>query len=182
MPVFVGISGAMIFRAAQQLERTLVDCALAYLAIQPRNCFRIVVENVRPGANNGLQRLPVSPEIRNQDLHLAARNPAANFCNRAGKDGRAAVGLVVAVDRSHHRVSQAHELRSFRHAFRLLLSGGAAGLPDGTAQNPQARVQIFPRIMNVAVRCSQHSPMLGQRALSQTVLRPSVRMMRFKSW
>src|ERR1700683_5407974 len=50
-------------------------------------------------------------------------------------------------------------------------SGGPAGLPLGTAQNPQARVQISPRIINVAVRCSQHSPMFGQRALSQTVWR-----------
>ena len=61
-------------------------------------------------------------------------------------------------------------------------SGGPAGLPEGTAQKPQARVQMFPRIMNVAVRCSQHSPMFGQRALSHTVLSPSVRMMRFRSW
>ena len=60
-------------------------------------------------------------------------------------------------------------------------SGGAAGLPEGTAQKPHARVQILPRIMNVAVRCSQHSPMFGQRALSHTVFRSSVRMMRFRS-
>src|ERR1700731_180768 len=41
---------------------------------------------------------------------------------------------------------------------------------------------MSPRIMKVAVPCSQHSPMLGQRALSQTVCRSSVRMMRFRSW
>src|SRR5271169_2470954 len=40
---------------------------------------------------------------------------------------------------------------------------------------------MSPRIMNVAVRCSQHSPMFGQRALSHTVCRSSVRMMRSKS-
>src|ERR1700722_15279772 len=61
-------------------------------------------------------------------------------------------------------------------------SGGAAGLPLGTAQNPQARVQIFPKIMKVAVPCSQHSPMFGQRALSHTVFNSSVRIRRFKSW
>ncbi len=55
-------------------------------------------------------------------------------------------------------------------------------MPEGTAQKPQARVQIFPKIMNVAVPCSQHSPMFGQRALSHTVLRSSVRIKRFKSW
>src|SRR5438094_3685395 len=61
-------------------------------------------------------------------------------------------------------------------------SGGPTGLPEGTAQKPQARVQMSPRIMKVAVPCSQHSPMFGQRALSQTVCRSSVRMMRFRSW
>src|SRR6266480_2201098 len=57
-----------------------------------------------------------------------------------------------------------------------------SGKPVGTAQNPQARVQMSPNIINVAVPCSQHSPMLGQRALSQTVCKSSVRMMRFTSW
>src|SRR5207248_4468945 len=37
------------------------------------------------------------------------------------------------------------------------------------AQKPHERVQTSPRIMNVAVRRSQQSPMFGQRALSQTV-------------
>ena len=45
-----------------------------------------------------------------------------------------------------------------------------SGRPVLTAQKPQARVQVSPRIMTVAVRCSQHSPMFGQRASSQTVL------------
>ena len=37
-------------------------------------------------------------------------------------------------------------------------SGGPAGLPEVTAQNPHARVHTSPKIMKVAVRCSQHSP------------------------
>ena len=43
------------------------------------------------------------------------------------------------------------------------------GLPVLTLQNPQRRVQVSPRIMNVAVPRSQHSPMLGQAASRQTV-------------
>ena len=44
--------------------------------------------------------------------------------------------------------------------------GGSAksssvGFPVCTAQNEHARVQIFPRIINVAVPRDQHSPMLG---------------------
>src|SRR5689334_21576049 len=43
------------------------------------------------------------------------------------------------------------------------------GLPVATAQKPQERVQIFPRIINVAVPAPQHSPILGQFPLSQIV-------------
>src|SRR5690606_18119562 len=37
-----------------------------------------------------------------------------------------------------------------------------SGLPVLTPQKPQERVQIFPRIMKVAVPSPQHSPILGQ--------------------
>jgi hypothetical protein len=49
------------------------------------------------------------------------------------------------------------------------------GRPVSMAQNPQFRVQTLPRIMKVAVPSAQHSPMLGQRASSQTVFRASSR-------
>ena len=45
----------------------------------------------------------------------------------------------------------------------------ANGRPVATLQNPQERVQIFPRIINVAVPAPQHSPMFGQFPLSQMV-------------
>ncbi|MCY1538378.1 hypothetical protein D9M68_739140 [compost metagenome] len=45
----------------------------------------------------------------------------------------------------------------------------ARGLPVATAQKEQERVQMFPKIMNVAVPAPQHSPMLGQFPLSQMV-------------
>ena len=49
-------------------------------------------------------------------------------------------------------------------------SSNQVGRPVLTAQKPQARVHVSPRIMIVAVRWSQHSPMFGQWASSQTVL------------
>ena len=55
------------------------------------------------------------------------------------------------------------------------------GLPLVTAQKPQARVQMSPRIIKVAVRCSQHSPMFGQRASSHTVCSSRSRMIVFSS-
>ena len=43
------------------------------------------------------------------------------------------------------------------------------GRPVLTLQKPQRRVHVSPRIMNVAVPRSQHSPTLGQAASWQTV-------------
>ena len=45
------------------------------------------------------------------------------------------------------------------------------GLPVSTAQKRQARVQMWPISMKVAVPRDQHSPMLGHMASSQTVCR-----------
>jgi hypothetical protein len=55
-------------------------------------------------------------------------------------------------------------------------SGSSApGSPVFTLQNAQARVHVSPMIMKVACFLSQHSPMLGQPASSQTVCRPFAR-------
>ena len=51
-------------------------------------------------------------------------------------------------------------------------ASSAAGNPVLTLQNAQARVHVSPMIMKVACFFSQHSPMLGQPASSQTVCRP----------
>ena len=57
-------------------------------------------------------------------------------------------------------------------ATRIGSSGSfQVGTPVCTLQKPQRRVQTSPRIMNVAVPRSQHSPTLGQLASSHTVWR-----------
>ena len=38
----------------------------------------------------------------------------------------------------------------------------SSGRPVFTPQNPHERVQMFPKIMKVAVPSPQHSPILGQ--------------------
>src|ERR1700734_1467588 len=57
-----------------------------------------------------------------------------------------------------------------------------SGLPLGTAQKPQRRVQRLPSIMKVAVLWFQHSPMLGQWADSQTVWRLRSRASFLSAW
>ena len=56
-------------------------------------------------------------------------------------------------------------------------ASSAPGSPVLTLQKAQARVQVSPMIMKVACFFSQHSPMFGQPASSQTVTRPLARMM-----
>ena len=55
------------------------------------------------------------------------------------------------------------------------------GLPVLTLQKPQRRVQVSPRIMNVAVPRCQQSPMFGQAASWQTVCSPSSSIIRRSS-
>src|ERR1700712_3978508 len=57
-----------------------------------------------------------------------------------------------------------------------------SGLPFGTAQKPQRRVHRLPSIMNVADFWFQHSPMLGQWALSHTVCRFRSRAIFLSAW
>src|SRR5690606_40535347 len=45
-----------------------------------------------------------------------------------------------------------------------------SGLPVFTPQKPHERVQILPKIINVAVPSPQHSPMFGQLPEVQMVL------------
>ncbi len=56
------------------------------------------------------------------------------------------------------------------------------GLPFGTEQKVQPRVQTLPRIMNVAAPRWKHSWMLGQRADSHTVWSFSPRRSFFSFW
>src|SRR3954454_1180253 len=73
-------------------------------------------------------------------------------------------------------------MRATERATRAGSSGSChVGLPVLTLQKPQRRVQVSPRIMNVAVPRSQHSPMFGQAASWQTVWRSSLRIMSVSS-
>ena len=67
-----------------------------------------------------------------------------------------------------------------RSTASATLSGSVASSGSGcrvsTRQNPHARVQRSPLIMNVAVPSAQHSKMLGQPASSHTVTSPRSRI------
>ena len=81
----------------------------------------------------------------------------------------AAVRQVIAVDRGDDCVTQAHVGHSAGKSERLarVERAGPAGLH--VAVRARSLVHVSPRIMNVAVRRSQQSPMFGQAASSHTV-------------
>ena len=136
----------------------------------------------RRGAPGGRSRAP-APEpwksgISTSTRQVGARAPDGR--DRPGEDLGAAVGEIVAVDARHHHVLEPH-------------LGDRRGPPDRARPSPpfgpavcdraepQRRVHTSPRIMKVAVRSSQHSPMLGQRASSQTVWRFRSRIRRLQA-
>src|SRR5436190_4865711 len=61
-------------------------------------------------------------------------------------------------------------------------ASGASGRPCATSQKGQRRVQMSPRIMNVAVPLPKHSPMFGHEASSHTVCRLCRRSTSLISW
>src|SRR5436309_1956344 len=60
-------------RAPEQLERALVAPAVARDLVEPRDGLRIMVQDVGPGVDHGLERAGRALEIRNQHLDLATR-------------------------------------------------------------------------------------------------------------
>ena len=102
---------------------------------------------------------------KNQNLHLAAETR------------RLEIQLATIETRNKELNGDLESLKTIRrlqaklkevHSDLVSISDPSVNLLS-LEQNPHARVQMSPRIMKVAVPCSQHSPMLGQRALSHTV-------------
>src|SRR5438445_11951790 len=63
-----------------------------------------------------MERVPIAPEIRDKHFDLATRNAPPDLLDRACKNMRAAVRLVIAIDAGDIRGAQAHLRHGFRHA------------------------------------------------------------------
>ena len=93
--------------------------------------------------------------------------------DRLGEMPCAAVGEIIAIDRGddHMAASRAWPPNR-RYGDGSSAHRAPLGMPGAcTLQKAQARVQVSPMIMKVACFFSQHSPILGQPASSQTVTR-----------
>jgi len=169
----------------QQLQRPLVHRAFAHLPIEPRHRLSIVIENIRPHGQHHV--LAHSNRRENPESALPLLQPGTRrriSLDRARKNVRAAVGLVVAVHGSHQPRSanpilatasatrngssssgRAHRLAR-RH--RAKSASSRANVP----QNHERRRAMLPALAHVS----------GTARLSHTVCKSSVRIVRFKSW
>ena len=113
---------------------------------------------------SGMSTSTDTPGVRARIARITAANSAAP---PSGRSSRATA--VTTANRS--------PMRSTASATR---SGSIGSVGSGwrvsTRQNPQARVQRSPLIMNVAVPSDQHSDRFGQPASSHTVTRSSSRI------
>ncbi len=176
------ISSAMGLGDPSTSQRAVVARALADRLLEPLDGLDVVVEDVGAGLHDRPQRLVLAVEVGDEhlDAHARATRGAARGWSprrcarrrRAGRRGR----------RWSPRRARGPSARTASATRRGSSSSFHVGRPVLTAQKPQARVQVSPRIMTVAVRCSQHSPMLGQRASSHTVLSERPRIRPLSSW
>ena len=85
--------------------------------------FDIVVDDIRPGGNDRIQRFGAALKIGNQNFHATIRNDLAQSLNCLRKDGRAAVGQIVARHRGHNDIPQPQRLRGLRQSLRFIILG-----------------------------------------------------------
>ena len=124
-------------------------------------------------SRKNLNRLGLTiAKIRHKDFKFYFRTLPAHFVDTITEMPRSAIGQVVAVDACDYEIMQFKLFRQFRYSSGSVASAGF-GLPLGTEQNLQPRVQILPRIKTVAVPLAQHWPRLGQFALIHIVSMPS---------
>ena len=94
--------------ARQQFHRPLIPRAGAHRAVQPWHRLGVVVEHVRPGLEDRVQRIPVPTQVGNEDLDPGAGDALAQSADRGREMRGAAVGQVVARHGGDDHETQPH--------------------------------------------------------------------------
>ena len=92
----------------QEFKGLGVDGLWARARIEPRHRFDVVVQDDRPGSNDGRERVPVALEVGNEDFHLHMGRAMANGSNATGEYRCSAIRLVIPVDGCNHTVIEIH--------------------------------------------------------------------------
>ncbi len=152
--------GVHLLDAAQQLQRPLVVGTRPGDPVHARGGFQVVVEHVRRGLAEHLQRLlHPATEVRGQDLDAGLRAVLADLLDAVGEVLGTAVPQIVAVHRGDHHVFEPHLLDGQRQLLRLLriqrqrtavghVAEGAAAGTDG-AHDHEGRGAVVEALRQV---------------------------------
>ena len=127
--------------------------------IEPRHRLEIVVEDVGPGFDDGLDRARLAHEVGGQDLDGGRRGGVADRPDDGREMAGAAIVEVVAVDRGDHDMVQAelaHRLGDMRRLVRIdqVRPSGrdvaeGAGTGAHAAQDHHRGVLLLPALADV---------------------------------
>ncbi len=154
---------AMLLRAAEHLERTLVPRLRANARVQARDGLDVVVQDLGPRGEHGVQRFRAPHEVGDQHLDGRRGRLTADLADRIREDLGAAVRQLVAVHARHDRVAERHLGDRLTDAPRLVgvhaarppgLHGAEAARPRaGVAEDHERRGASAPALRHVrAVR------------------------------
>src|SRR5215211_4222670 len=151
--------GVELLGVAQDLERSPVLRLGTDRPVQARHGLDVVVEGVGPGVDDGLYGVPISLEIRREDLDGAAGDLFPDLLDGGGEDRGPAVLQLVTVHARYDGVLEAHLSGSVGDAARFVeveLGGlacedgaEAAGAGADVAQDHEGRGAVVPALADV---------------------------------
>jgi hypothetical protein len=173
-PDLVTPPGRSLLGVAQQFERALVARAGAHHAVEPRHGLVLWFSTSGRASTTirSPRRLPWKSGISTSTRQPGAWRRISSITSAKARapptrsSSRLTLVMTACCSPSWPRPGPRAAARQSRWG---------SGRPLGTAQKPQRRVHRLPSIMKVAVLWCQHSPMLGQCALSHTVCSFSAR-------
>jgi acyl-lipid omega-6 desaturase (Delta-12 desaturase) len=169
IPDLVSTSGSSCLALVRVAGGPFVAVLRLHLLEQARHGLDVVVQDLGRASITIFKASRLPLKVRDQHLDRAAGMQLADAADHHGKDRRAAVLAVVAVDAGDHGVLQVHVLDRLGDALGLQPVQRHPGWPRLISQKPQVRVHTSPSIRKVAVPAPQHSPRLGHIASSHTV-------------
>ena len=131
-------------RPGQQGEAAGVAGRRAHGPLQPRHRLEVVVEDIRPGVDDRLQRVGIALEVGDEDLDAGARPASADRPDRGGEGGGAAVGKVVAGDGGHDGEGESHPVDGLGDplGFAGVEGDGPPGVDEAEAAGAGAALAV----------------------------------------
>src|SRR5512146_1431603 len=143
----------------EDIEHSFTASARPAPLVQARHRFGVVIVDVGPGLEHGANRVFVALKVGNEHLDRAVGQALLDLPDGLGKDVRAKVGQIVAVDRGDDDVPEPHFHDRGRDAGRLLdVVPGRPAVGNGTvrtvprtdvAQNHEGGGAMLPALAHV---------------------------------